>query len=129
MTPEAFEAHGLSLPGAHGVVQWGGAHVLKLGPRIFALARAPGGAAAFSFKASPLSYALLIEQGLARPAPYLARAGWVQTETDALSEADFCAYLGQAHALVAARLTRAERRALGLSAGRSEGATKPSPIG
>ena len=66
-----------------------------------ALAAAPAGAA---------------PHGLARPAPYLARAKWVQlTARDALSDTDLKAYLTQAHGLIAAKLTRAARKALGLA--------------
>ena len=117
MKPEAFEAHCLSLRGATFSVQWGGTHVFKVGGKIFALA---GGlverrATGYMFKTSDMAYELLIEAGLARPAPYLARAKWVQlTSNAALPDAELAAYLNQAHALVAAKLTRAARRELGL---------------
>ncbi len=62
-----------------------------------------------------MAFELLIEHGLATPAPYLGRAKWVQLKSpDALPAAELIAYLAQAHALVAARLTRAERKRLGL---------------
>ncbi len=55
------------------------------------------------FKTSNMAYDLLVEQGLARPAPYLARAKWVQlTSNDALPDAELAAYLDQAHALIVA---------------------------
>ena len=118
MSPEAFEAHCLGLPGATFVNQWGGTHVFKVGGKIFALA---GGlvdrrASGYMFKASDMAYELLIEAGLARPAPYLARAKWVQlADNDILPDAELGAYLDQAHGLVAAKLTRAVRRELGLA--------------
>jgi predicted DNA-binding protein (MmcQ/YjbR family) len=69
----------------------------------------------YGFKASDMGFELLVEQGLARPAPYLARAKWVQlTSPDALPDQELLAYLVQAHALVAAGLTRTKRRELGL---------------
>jgi predicted DNA-binding protein (MmcQ/YjbR family) len=72
-------------------------------------------APAYSFKASDLAFEMLVEQGVARPAPYLARAKWVQLlASDALPDETLVAYLGQAHALVAARLPRKARAALGL---------------
>ena len=117
MTLDDFRAACAVLPAATYVNQWGGAHVYKVGGRIFAIAgfARGGGPPAFAFKASEMGYQLLIEHGLAEPAPYLARAGWVRlVAQDALPEADLVAYLGQAHALVAARLTRAERGRLGL---------------
>jgi len=57
----------------------------------------------------------LIEHGLARPAPYLQRAKWVRLiGPDALDDRDLKAYLDQAHAIIAARLTRARKREIGL---------------
>ena len=53
-----------------------------------------------------------------RPAPYLASRGltWLQRfNATSLSDDELCAYLGKSHALVAAGLTRAARRALGLA--------------
>jgi predicted DNA-binding protein (MmcQ/YjbR family) len=49
-------------------------------------------------------------------APYLARAKWVQfADLAALEDAEVRGWLAQAHALVAAKLTRAVRRELGLA--------------
>jgi predicted DNA-binding protein (MmcQ/YjbR family) len=65
-----------------------------------------------------MAFELLVEHGFATPAPYLGRARWVQLKrADALPDAELTAYLAQAHALVAARLTRAERKRLGLETG------------
>ncbi|MBV9510648.1 MAG: MmcQ/YjbR family DNA-binding protein [Caulobacteraceae bacterium] len=121
MRPAAFDAFCRSLPAATHVNQWGGSEVYKVGGKIFAIAAAFGSdrgqdaGPAYTFKASDMAYELLIEQGLARPAPYLARAKWVQlVAQDALGEGDLKAYLTEAHRLVARRLTRASRRSLGL---------------
>ncbi len=117
MSPKAFEAHCLGLPAVTLSIQWGGTSVFKVGGKIFALA---GGlverrASGFMFKVSDMAYELLIEAALARPAPYLARAKWVQlADNDALPDAELAAYLDQAHGLIAAKLTRAKRRELGL---------------
>jgi predicted DNA-binding protein (MmcQ/YjbR family) len=112
-----FRAACAALPAATYVNQWGGAHVYKVGGKIFAIAGLGGGRETphYAFKASDMSYELLIEHGIAQPARYLARAHWVQlTEPDALPDDDLLAYLAQAHGLVAAKLTRAERKRLGL---------------
>jgi predicted DNA-binding protein (MmcQ/YjbR family) len=116
VSPAAFEAWCLSRPAAHKVVQWGGSSVYKLGPKVFAIAGlSRGGPPAYTFKVSDIAYELLIEHGLARPAPYLRRAKWVQlVDQDALPDEELRAYLDQAHAQVAARLKRAARKALGL---------------
>jgi predicted DNA-binding protein (MmcQ/YjbR family) len=113
MTLEDFEAHCLSLPGATLVVQWGGTHVFKVGGKIFAMGG--GEVWGLSFKASDMAFELLPQQGLARPAPYLQRAKWLALSApDALPDDDIKAYVTQAHALVAARLTRKARAELGL---------------
>ena len=86
-------------------MQWGGTHVFKVGGKIFAMANGlvDRRASGYMFKASDMAYELLIEHGLARPAPYLARAKWVQlTDNDILPDAELAAYLDQAHALIAA---------------------------
>jgi predicted DNA-binding protein (MmcQ/YjbR family) len=114
MTPAAIEAHCLALPGASLVVQWGGTHVFKVGGKIFAMVG--GSVWGLSFKASDMAFELLPQEGVARPAPYLARARWLElASADALGEAEIRAYLTQAHALVAAKLTRKARRELGLA--------------
>ena len=117
MTPKRFEAHCLRLPAATKVVQWEGTSVFKVGGKMFALARGfverSGGG--FMFKTSNMAYAMLIEHGVARPAPYLARAKWVQlVANDALPDLELAAYLDQAHALVVAKLTRKARKELRL---------------
>ena len=114
MTPEAVEAHCLSLPAATLHIQWGGTHVFKVGGKIFAMSG--GGVWDLAFKASDMAFELLCEQGLARPAPYLQRAKWVQLiDPDAFGEAELRAYLSQAHAIVSAKLTRKLRAELGLA--------------
>ncbi len=59
----------------------------------------------YMFKASDLAFEMLTHQGLAKPAPYLARAKWVQlVGPDALADDDLAAYLREAHHIVAAKL-------------------------
>ena len=118
MRPEAFDALCLSLPAATYVNQWGGSHVYKVGGKVFAIApnwNAARGGQAYIFKVSEMAFEMLIEHGLAHPAPYLGRSSWVQLNaTDSLDDDDLAAYIRQAHGLIAARLTRAARRALNL---------------
>ena len=116
MRPKTFETHCLRLPAATKVVQWEGTSVFKVGGKMFALgwgfAARSGG---YMFKVSNMAYAMLIEHGMARPAPYLARAKWVQLVSNtALPDAELTAYLTQAHTLIAAKLTRKARKTLGL---------------
>lgn len=112
MSPEAFEAAALALPAVTKVVQWGNSDVFKVGAKVFAIR---GLGRAFSIKVSDIAYAALTETGAARPAPYLARAKWVAfDDLEGLEPAEVADWLASAHALVAAKLTRAERKALGL---------------
>jgi len=117
MSPEAFHDAALALPGAVLDIKWGSDRCYCIGGKMFATAGSdgepPSGPA---FKASDLAFEMLVEQGLARPAPYLARAKWVQLPSyDALPDDQLVAYLAQAHAIVAAGLTRKARTALGIS--------------
>jgi len=115
MTPAAFHAAAMALPGATLSVQWGDDQVYKVGGKMFAVLGGAVGGGGFSFKASEVAFAVLTETGRGRPAPYLARAQWVQIEDLAGQEdAEAVDWLGNAHALVAARLTRKARAELGI---------------
>ena len=114
-----FEAFALSLPGTTVVHQWGDASVAKLGSKIFALLSGWGtaDAAGLSFKCSELAFAMLPELAHVRPAPYLARAKWVQVLPGApLTSDDLIAYVREAHRLVAAKLPKHLRTTLDLDA-------------
>ncbi|MFD2648319.1 MmcQ/YjbR family DNA-binding protein [Devosia albogilva] len=108
-----FEDFVTSLPAARTVRQWRDDSVAYVGERIFALLdRDPG---EIWLKVSDLAYPILIEQPGIRPAPYFARARWVAiSSASGLGKEDLRAYLIEAHRLVAARLTRKARLALGL---------------
>jgi predicted DNA-binding protein (MmcQ/YjbR family) len=112
VSPGAFDTACRALPGVTAVVQWGVDQVFKVGGRIFAMAGPDGGV---SFKVSDIAYEALTESGRARPAPYLARAKWVRFDDLAtLNDEEVRDWVASAHALVAARLTRAQRREIGL---------------
>ena len=113
MTPEAFDAACLALPGATLSIQWGDDHVFKVGDKMFAVRGAAGGS--FSFKASDVAFEVLTESGRGKPAPYLARAKWVFFDDMAGQDAEEVAdWLKTAHALIAAKLTRKTRAELGI---------------
>lgn len=117
MTREEFDTFCQALPATTHVVQWGGASVWKVGGKIFAIigpwGEGPG--QKISFKCSDMAFEILRDQPGIVPAPYLARAKWVQIrDPAALSEDDTRAYIEAAHATVAAKLTRAVKRELGL---------------
>ncbi|MGV8831569.1 MAG: MmcQ/YjbR family DNA-binding protein [Devosia sp.] len=119
MDRTGFEAFVLSLPGVTLVHQWGNASVAKVGGKIFAILSGWGtdGAPGLSLKCSDMAFAMLPELAQIRPAPYLARAKWVQVLPGApLTHNEIKAYVREAHRLVAARLTRKQRTELGLEA-------------
>ena len=117
MLLKAFNDAALGLPGAALDVKWRGTQVYSIGERMFATAHAQAlGTHSYSFKTSPTAYQFLIESKLARPAPYLARAGWVRLlHAGALPDQDLVAYLAEAHAIIFAKLAKATRTRLGLT--------------
>jgi predicted DNA-binding protein (MmcQ/YjbR family) len=86
MSPEAFDAACLALPGAVLSIQWGDDHVFKVGGKMFAVRGNAVPKGGISFKVSDVAFEVLTETGRAIPAPYLARAKWVRF--DDLSELD-----------------------------------------
>ena len=118
VTRGEFDTHCGTLKGATHVVQWRGASVWKIGGKIFAIYPkwGKGDHAKISFKCSDLAYAMLREQPGIIPAPYLARAKWVQIDAeDAMSERDIKAYIEAAYTIVTAKLPRTKRKELGLA--------------
>ncbi len=118
MNYKAFNKFCGSLHATTHVVQWGGAHVWKVGGKVFAIGgwedRAYPG---ITFKVSPLSYDILKDQPGLRPAPYLASRGmkWIQHYAKpGLSDKDLKGYLRQSHRLVALGLSKKRRAELGL---------------
>ena len=88
---------------------------LCLGCKMFAVLSERGTA---SFKANDVAFEMLVETGQARPSPYMARAHWLYL--DDLTQfpvAELRQYIAASHALVAKKLTKKVRRALGLATG------------
>lgn len=121
MTLDEYNAFCASLPATTHVVQWGGAHVWKVGDKVFAIAgQHEAGALWVTFKVSELAFDILREQPGCRPAPYLASRGmkWIQRQTgESVDDPALCDYLTESHGLVAAKLTRKARTDLGLLRG------------
>jgi predicted DNA-binding protein (MmcQ/YjbR family) len=85
----------------------------KVGGKMYAIV---GGMGDLSFKVSEIAYEVLTGEGRARPAPYLARAKWVQIgEGDGWDEQELADHLAQAHRIIAGKLTRKARAELGLA--------------
>jgi predicted DNA-binding protein (MmcQ/YjbR family) len=114
LTRAGFEAFALSLPAVTIVHQWGDSSVAKVGGKLFAML-SPG-SANLCFKVSELTFAMLTDLDGVGQAPYLAKGQWVSVSpTAALSDDDLAAYIGEAHRIIAGKLTRKLQAELGLA--------------
>jgi predicted DNA-binding protein (MmcQ/YjbR family) len=112
MTPAAFHKAAMAQKAATMTVQWGDDQVYKVGGKMFAVL-GPNGSA--SFKVSDIAFEALTKNGPAIPAPYMARAKWVRfNDIGPLEDKEVEAWLANAHALIAAKLTKKLRAELGL---------------
>ena len=118
MTLDDYNAFCASLPASTHVVQWGGAHVWKVGGKVFAIAGwSDGDELAVTFKTSEMAFDILKEQPGCRPAPYLASRGmkWIQRRTgESMDDAALRDYLRESRRLVVMGLTKKVRLELGL---------------
>lgn len=117
MTRDEFNDFCQSLKATTNVVQWGNASVWKIGGKIFAVCSkwGEGDHAKISFKCNDMAYSMLPQQPGIIPAPYLARAKWVQIEqADAMSDEDLKAYIKMAYTIIGWKLTKAMRASLEL---------------
>jgi predicted DNA-binding protein (MmcQ/YjbR family) len=119
MTLDGYNRFCATLPHTTHVVQWGGAHVWKVGGKVFAIAGwSDSKELAVTFKCSALAFEILKEQPGLRPAPYLASRGmtWIQRQTDeSMKNAALRDYLRESYRLVSLKLPRQTREELGLA--------------
>ncbi|WP_426040286.1 MmcQ/YjbR family DNA-binding protein [Brevundimonas sp. TWP2-3-4b1] len=103
----------LALPGVTLDHPFGDPHdAYRIGGKMFVMVGAEGGV---SFKVSDIAYEVLTETGRARPAPYLARARWVNLpDPEAWDDDELAGHFAIAHRIVAAKLTKKARTGLGL---------------
>lgn len=119
MTHEEYNNFCSALPATSYVNQWGGAHVWKVGGKVFAIGAttAPDGLAV-SFKVSDNNFNVLKDQPGFRPAPYLASRGmkWIQ-QYDTLAEhvEELKYYIKESHRIVSLGLSKMKQRELGLN--------------
>lgn len=115
---DEYNAFCASLPATTYVVQWGGAHVWKVGGKVFAIGGwSDGEVPAVTFKCSELAFEMLRQEPGLRPAPYLASRGmkWIQMYGEpGLSDDDLKLYVTESHRLVTLNLTKKLRAELGL---------------
>ncbi|ACT59939.1 MmcQ/YjbR family DNA-binding protein [Hirschia baltica] len=124
MKLQDYSAFCKSIPNTTHVVQWGDAHVWKIGGKVFAV----GGWAkdiqnddpdhiCISIKVSEMAWEIIRDVPGCRPAPYLASRGmkWVQrTGNETISDEEMKTYIKQSHDIVATGLTKKRQRELGL---------------
>lgn len=120
MTVAEYNAFCASLQATTHVVQWGGAHVWKVGGKVFAIAGwSTGAELAVTFKCSEMAFEILKQQPGLRPAPYLASRGmsWIQRQTDeSMPDGALQDYIRESHHLVALKLPKRLKAALGVPA-------------
>lgn len=118
MDLKAYSAFCRKLPHATHVVQWGGAHVWKIGGKVFVIGwEDEDGFMQCSFKVTDTSFDILGQMPGCQPAPYLASRGmkWIQCYSDeTLDESDLRAYLETSYRLVASGLPKKTQKDLGL---------------
>ncbi|MFZ1989876.1 MAG: MmcQ/YjbR family DNA-binding protein [Alphaproteobacteria bacterium] len=119
MTEKEYNEFCGGLAATSHVVQWGGAHVWKVGGKVFAIGGwSDTGTLGITFKVTPLAFEILKDQPGLRPAPYLASRGmsWIQHYgKPGLNKKEPKAYLTESHRIVATGLSNKKRKALGLS--------------
>lgn len=119
MTYEDYNDFCRALAATTYVVQWGGAHVWKVGGKVFAIGGwGQADKPAYSFKTSELNFHYLEHKPGYRPAPYLASRGmkWIQQYDAPDSEDDELKYyLQESHRIVSLGLTLKKQKELGLN--------------
>ena len=116
MSFAALKKHALTLPGALVDIKWEVDWCACIGGRMFLIGGPePGTWRRCSFKVDEHRFLELTGIPGIVPAPYLARAKWVQvTQPHGLTADDLDDLVRRSHALVAAGLTKKLQRELGL---------------
>lgn len=119
MTYDEYNAFCDSLPATTHVVQWGGAHVWKVGGKVFTIGGwGKDGDVGITFKVSDIAFEVLKDQAGLRPAPYLASRGmkWIQHYNEpGLSDDELKEYLATSHHIVSLGLTKKKQKELKLN--------------
>ncbi len=103
----------MSLPGATEQIQWGSDRVFKIGGKMFACSGTEPGSR-YSFKVEAERFLELTDLDGIAPAPYLARAKWVQIDPSEcrLGKKDIEALVRRSYELVLAKLPQKTQRAI-----------------
>jgi len=106
-----------SLPQAKNEIKWEADHVYTIGAKMFAVAmRNRNAKPVVSFKVDDDLFLQMSDRPGFIPAPYLARAKWVQViDLSRVSDAELKALIRRSYDLITAKLTRKLRTELGLT--------------
>jgi predicted DNA-binding protein (MmcQ/YjbR family) len=108
---EAAKAVCRSLPGCTEDIKWGADLVFSVGAKMFAVTGNAAPAEGISFKVDDERFLELTDRPGIIPAPYLARAKWVQVSAGAgLGDEELAALLRRSWELVLAKLTKKLQR-------------------
>ena len=110
MTIETLRLICRSFPGVTEDIKWGADLVFSIGGKMFCAANTEP-PHQMSFKADPEEFAELVERPGLIPAPYLARAMWVQESElgETLDRRELERLLRRAYELVVAKLPKSKR--------------------
>ncbi|HEV7334231.1 MAG TPA: MmcQ/YjbR family DNA-binding protein [Flavisolibacter sp.] len=114
MNTETLRTLCLQLPAVTEEIKWEKDLVFSIGEKMFCVTSFEEPFKA-SFKVPDTDFEeLCVSEGFA-PAPYLARAKWVLVSNDAcLSRQEWATYVKQSYELVKAKLSRKQRKELGI---------------
>lgn len=103
----------MSLPHVTENIAWEEHLVFKIGGKMFAVGSLNPARDTLSLKADPAEFAELVDQPGIIPAPYMARAQWVQLQScDAVPKAQVRRLLAKSYELVKAKLPKKTQAAL-----------------
>jgi predicted DNA-binding protein (MmcQ/YjbR family) len=109
MTPDAFEAAALALPGATLTIQWGHWRMYKVGGKAFAWMSGDS-QPTVAFKVDDMAFELLTQCEGIRPSRYRSRFNFIELESlGAIEEPELRERLAMAHRLVVETLPRRSR--------------------
>ncbi len=117
MNINAVKKYCASLPGARGEIKWQVDLVYVVGGKMFCVAfEDKGKQANVSFKVDDDLFLQYTDRPGFIPAPYLARAKWVQVnDLKAVGDAELKVLIKRSHELVCMKLTKKLRAELGMS--------------
>jgi predicted DNA-binding protein (MmcQ/YjbR family) len=114
MNLDSLRRYCARLPGATRDIKWGADEVYSVGGKMFAVFGVEHGQAQnAAFKCDPERFLELTDQPGIIPAPYLARAHWVQVQhAKSLTDDAARELVGHSRALVFAKLTKKEQASI-----------------